>query len=135
MPSISTKDILEKYSRKLESEIAPTETQISQENFSQEYIKFKQEMIPELSRYERWAKSLGNIIKIKVAEKDRQKVLGYLQTAHLDVTPEEAITLSIISMLGIFLLTLLSSVSLFLITNNQSSPILFGFLGILTSLF
>ncbi len=135
MPPISTKDILEKYSRKLESEISPTETQLSKEDFSQEYIKFKQEMIPELSRYERWAKSLGNIIKIKVAEKDRQKVLGYLQIAHLDVTPESAITLSLISMLGIFLLTILSSVSLYLITNNTSSSVLFGFLGILTSLF
>ena len=58
----TTKEILEKYSRKLESQITT-----DYEDDSKEYIKFRQEMIPELSRYERWAKSLGNVIKIRVA--------------------------------------------------------------------
>lgn len=121
----STKEILNKYARKLESEI-------SSDN-SIEYEKFKGEMIPELSRYERWAKSLGNVIKIKVAEKDRKKVQDYLDIAHLNVTAEEALTLSIMSMLGIFFITIATAVAIYLI--NGSVQTLFGFLGVLASIF
>ena len=123
----STKEILEKYSRKLESQIA------SYEDDSIEYIKFRQEMIPELSRYERWAKSLGNIIKIKIAQKDRQKIQSHLNAARLNVTAEEALTLSLLSMLGIFFAAILITVSIYLI--NGSTQLLLGFLGVITSLF
>ncbi len=124
----STKEILEKYSRKLES-------QISQdfEEDSKEYVKFKQEMIPELSRYERWAKSLGNIIKIKIAGKDRQKIQSHLDAARLNVTAEEALTLSLLSMLLIFFATILTTVSIYLI--NNSIQLLLGFLGVIASFF
>lgn len=128
----STKDILEKYSHKLESEINPSTPSASiQKDFSDEYATFKKEMIPELSRYERWAKSLGNIIKIKVAKKSREKVERDLQTAHLDVTPEEALTLSIMTILGIFFLTLGTALAIFFITNTF--PTILLFLGTLTS--
>ncbi len=126
----STKDILKKYSTKFESEINASDFTLS-DNFSGEYSKFKQEMIPELSRYGRWAKSLGNIVKIKVSEKDRLKIQSYLDTARLDVTPSEAITLSLISMLLIFTLSTLISLSIYFISG--SFPVLFLFLGIVVS--
>jgi hypothetical protein len=126
----STKDIIDKYSKKLESQI---DTEDYPANTTQEFKKFKQELSPELSRYERWARSLGSIIKIKISEKDRNKVQSYLDTAHLDVTAEEALTLSILSMLGIFFATLATSVAIFLI--NGTIQLLFGFLGLLTALF
>lgn len=134
MPKLSTKQILEKYSRKLESEIE-TSAQIpeSEQEFSQEYIKFKQEMIPELSKYERWCKALGNIIKIKVSEKDRAKIQHYLDIAHLDITPEQTLTLSIISMLGIFFATILTAVAIYFI--NGTIQTLLGFLGFIASMF
>ena len=73
MPSSSTKDIIEKYSRKLESEISSDfSSQTQAQAYSKEYSQFKSDMIPELSRYEKWAQSLGNIIKISVSQKDKQ---------------------------------------------------------------
>jgi hypothetical protein len=128
----STKEILEKYSSKLESEI---NSSVNSAHTSLEYQKFKQEMSPELSRYERWAKSLGNIIKIKISQKDRKKVQDHLITAHLDVTPEQALTLSVISMLSIFFLTIIITTAHFLIIPNAQFQTLFLFLGIISSLF
>ena len=59
-------EILRKYGRKLESQIeqAPTES------YSKEYLTFKKEMAPEISRYERWCQSLGNLVKISLSPKD-----------------------------------------------------------------
>lgn len=127
-----TKGILQKYSKKLESEINSYSFR-SEDAVSKEYTEFKQEMIPELSRYEKWAQSLGSLIKIRISEKDRKKVQVHLDAADLNVTAEEALTLSIISMLGIFLLTILTTVSIYLI--NSSIQLLLGFLGLLTALF
>src|SRR3989344_1581140 len=134
MPSSSTKDIIEKYSRKLESEISSDfSSQTQAQAYSQEYSQFKSDMIPELSRYEKWAQSLGNIIKISVSQKDKQKIQSYLDTARLDVSPSQALTLSIVSFLLIFFLTLLISVSVYLI--NGTIQILFTFLGLILGLF
>ena len=125
----STKEILEKYSKKLSAEITPDE----EKDFSRDYSKFRKEMSPPLSKYEKWAKSLGNLIKIRVKGKDKQAVQELLDTAHLDVTAEEAVTLSIISMLGIFFITVAIGVAVYLLTN--SPPTLLIFLGVLASMF
>lgn len=66
-------DILKKYGAKIESKINEGETEIKTD-YSQSYIKFKEEMSPEISRYERWAKSLGNVIKLKISDKDTAKI-------------------------------------------------------------
>ncbi len=131
-----TKEILKKYSKKLESEIDPEDYSLPK-NFSQEYSEFKQEMIPELSRYERWAKSLGNIVKIKIAEKDRKEIQKNLDIAKLDVNSSEAATLALISMLGVFFFTILTAVSIYLIflPSNLNNLVLFVFLGVITSCF
>ena len=130
----TTKEILEKYSKKLESQVQSSNSESkSTEEFSKEYTQFRQDMVPIISPYEKWAKSLGNLIKIKVAEKDRLKIQKELDTAHLDVTASQSITLAIISMLIIFLATILTVVSIFLITDTIQ--ILFGFLGLVTALF
>jgi len=127
----STDDILRKYRGKIESELSGSGVQ-RQKN-SAEYKQFKEDMIPEVSRYERFALSLGNVFKINVAEKDRVKLQKDLDAAHTAVTASQAITLAVVSLLTIFLLTLALSVAIFLITG--SAPILFGFLGVLISLF
>ena len=95
---VTTKDILKKYSKKLESQIQ-TSSAPSPEDFSKEYVKFRKEMVPEITPYEKWAKSLGNLIKIKIAEKDKIKIQKHLNTAHLDVTASQSLTLAIISLL------------------------------------
>ncbi|MBX4196471.1 hypothetical protein KW805_02705 [Candidatus Pacearchaeota archaeon] len=123
---VTTKEILDKYSRKLES-------QIIQEPQSGDYLQFKRDMIPELSRYERWARSLGTIISLRVAEKDRIKMQRQLDAAHVAVSASQALTLAALSMLFIFFATMLTAVAVYLI--NGSIQILFVFLGLITSMF
>ncbi len=129
----STEDILKKYSSKLESDIGNTPNVKA----SEDYLQFKKDMLIELSRYERWAKSLGNIIKIKVAEKDRIRIEKYLQVAHVDVTASQAVTLAMLSMLGVFFATVFTTLSLYLLSSEASFSNLFLFfvLGIMSSLF
>lgn len=130
---VSTKEILDKYSKKLESEIAKEPTQ----SYSAEYMSFKKEMVPEISRYERWAKSLGNMIKINVSKKDEVKIKEDLRIAHLDVTPSQVVTLSTISMLAIFFGTVLAAFAIYLISPaaGLSNILLFAFLGMIASAF
>jgi len=129
----TSKEILEKYSRKLESQIATERTT----DYSQEYAKFKEEMIPEITSYEKWAKSLGSILKIKVAEKDRIRIQRQLDIAHMDVNPSQALTLSALSMLAVFMGTILLAVAIYLVSPDVqfSNLLLFTFLGIIASLF
>ena len=131
---VSAEEILKKYGKKLESEIG---TEPQARDYSKEYTLFKEEMIPQLTKYEKWAKSLGNILKVKVAEKDRIKIQKSLDIAHLDVNPSQALTLAVLSTVLIFMITILSAVSIRLInpTADASYLLLFGFLGVITSLF
>lgn len=126
----NTEDILKKYSSKIESQINASS---DNPNYSREYIKFKQDMLPELTRYKRWAETLGKIIKIKVSEKEKTKIQRYLSIGHIDIEPSKAIGLAIMSMILVFSLTLLISISALFIGN--SFPILFTFLGLIASIF
>ncbi len=123
----SVDDILRKHSARIEGQIAQD---------SMDYLRFKQERTPELSRYEKWCKSLGSIIKLKIAEKDRQKIQKNLSIAHLDILPEQALTLSVMSFVVVFVVGLLISLSVVLINGTLASfPVLFFILVIILSLF
>ncbi len=130
-------DILRKYGSKIESQIKTDSANgRGNANYSQEYTKFKQEMVPELSRYEKWCKSLGNVIKLNIAEKDKAKVQRQLEIAHLDVEPSQALTLGVMAFIGVFLIGLLISVSVMLINGTiESFPFLFFILTIIFSVF
>lgn len=130
---VTSKEILEKYSKKLESQIATEKTS----DYSAEYSKFRSEMIQEVTGYEKWAKSLGNLVAIKVAEKDRVKIQKQLSIAHVDVTPSQAVTLSVLSMLAVFMGTIFLTIAIYLISPDVpfSNLLLFIFLGIISSLF
>lgn len=128
---VSTEEILQKYGAQIEGQIGQT----PQVNYSQEYTKFKQDMVQEGSRYERWAQSLGTILKLKVSEKDRIKLQKQLDIAHVEVTPSQALTLSALAFLLLFFSTLLGSLAYFFFTNTESFPFLFLFLGTITSMF
>ncbi len=129
---VNAEDILKKYSGKIEQQIK-TVKPISSEEYSRAYIKFKKEMAPQLSRYERLCKSIGSIIKLKVSPKDEAKVKKYLEIAHLDIEPWQALTLSVMTFVLMFLLGSLSSVAIWLISGRF--PFLFLFLIMLFSLF
>jgi hypothetical protein len=139
----SAKEIMDKYSKKLKSQLWSGSSQNGV--YSREYSDFRREMVPSLNRYERWAKSLGDVVRINISQKDRLKVQKHLDDAHLDVTASQAVTLSLLSMLLVFFLTILSGVVYFLVkfpegfasmTFTQTSDLLlFGFLGIVASMF
>ncbi|MBT7706603.1 hypothetical protein HN747_04095 [archaeon] len=101
----NTKDILNKYSRKLEGsvdEFDKTATS-SNDDFSRSYDKFRAAMNPQFNRYEKWAKSLGRMFVMKVGEKDKQKLQKNIDVAHLAVTPSEAMVLSVVVMMLVFM--------------------------------
>jgi hypothetical protein len=137
------RDIIKKYSGRIEGQISTPGTKPV--NYSREYIRFKEEMAPEISRYERWCKSLGSIIRLRPSEKDRLKIKKQLDIAHLDLEPWQPLTLSLVAFLTVFILGLLISVVIALFKGGETGdliagafanfPFFFFFLMILLSFF
>jgi hypothetical protein len=123
-------EILKKYSAKLGKEV---ESDNLESGYSKEYIKFKEELSPALSSYEKFARGSGNIIKLKLKEKDRAKFAESLGRAHIDVTPEDAAAFSILSLVITLMVSLFLVVGLFLAGINI--PILIIFLFLVVSIF
>jgi len=127
-------EILKKHAARIEQNIK-TET-IQNVNFSQSYMKFREEMAPELSRYERWCHTLGNIVKLKVPKKDEEKIRKSLEIAHLDLEPWQTITLSVVTFVGIFIIGLLVSVAIALFKGGiESFPLFFLVLVVIFAMF
>ena len=127
-------DILKKHAARIEQNIK-TET-VQNVNFSQSYTKFREEMAPELSRYERLCHTLGNIVKLKVSKKDEDKIRKSLEIAHLDLEPWQAITLSVVTFVGIFILGLLISVAVALFKGGiENFPLFFLILVVVFAMF
>src|SRR3989344_2181913 len=113
MPEKNVDDILKEYGSKIESRMATFNSQNNMKvDYSQSCIKFKEEMAPEISRYERWCKSLGNLVRLKVSAADEAKIKKHLDIAHLDLEPWQPLTLSVVSFLSIFFIGLLISLAL-----------------------
>src|SRR3989344_8412814 len=127
-------DIMKKYGAKIETNIKTS--QGGKEEYSSEYIRFKQEMVPEFTRYERLCKSFGSIIKIYVSKSDEERVRKQISIAHLDIEPWQALTLSVMVFLAVLLTVLLISISVVFISGSLASfPILFFFLTVIVGIF
>ena len=137
MPPVKeVEDIIREYGSKIESQITTSGIGSKTGNYSQSYMKFKEEMAPDITRFERWCRSLGNIIKLKVAEKDELKIKKDLEIAHLDIEPWQPLTLAVMSFLSVFFLGLLISVAIVFIKGDVAAfPILFFSLAVILSLF
>lgn len=130
----SVDDILRKYGSKIEGKIKTSN--IKKGTYSREYFKFKQEMAPQLTRYERLCKSLGSLVKLNVSEKDAEKVRKQLKIAHLDIEPWQALTLSVVSFVAVFFIGVFISIATILIKGNIASfPLLFFLLMVFVSFF
>ncbi len=114
-------DILKKYSIKISSEIK--EERVS-EDASREYMQFKRDMMPQLSRFERMAKTFGSYMNIKVAEKDKAKLMGNIETAHLDLSPSNIVAFAFFLAFVVFFVGLLISLGAFMFTGVLSGGIL-----------
>jgi Flp pilus assembly protein TadB len=131
---VDVKDILRKHASRIESQMAGSD--VEKVNYSREYLEFKQEMAPQLTRYERWCQSLGSIIKLKVSEKDKNRIKRDLEIANLDIEPWQALTLSFMAFISVFMIGLLASVAIAFIGGSVANfPFLFFFLMLLLSMF
>ncbi len=131
----STKDILDKYSKKIEAQISGNEIRGNSDvKVSQEFSQFKQDMMPELSKYEQWVKGLGGFIKIKLAPKDENKIQNQLNIAHLEVSPGEVVGLALFSFLGLLFISILLSIAIWFI-GGQTFATGFPFLFLVLMLF
>jgi len=128
---VDVNEIFKKYGKKIEQQMQ-TEP-LAGRDYSREYMEFKREMMPQLSKYERRCKSLGNVIKIKVSPKDEAKIQRYLNIAHLDVAPSQTVGLALMSLVGGIFLGLLLSLAIFFI--NGELPLLLLFLFLLVAFF
>jgi len=141
----SVDEVMKKYGSKIESQIGTSSgggrsvsggSGTEGGDYSKSYKTFKQEMAPNLSRYEKWCKSLGNAIKLKVSEKDKKEMQKHLTTAHLDVEPWQALGLAVMSFVTVFFIGLIISVAISLIQGGFGNfPVLFFFLVIIGSVF
>jgi len=102
----SADEIMRHYGSRIEKEIKGFD---SGGSYSRSYSNFKTSMTPILSSYEKWCKSLGNIIKINPSKKDNEKIQKQIDLAHLNITPTEVASLAfmgffVVFFLGIFFL-------------------------------
>jgi Flp pilus assembly protein TadB len=127
-------EVLRKHEARLQNQVQGFD--FDKGKYSKEYTKFLSEKFFELNRYERLCKTLGNIIKLKVSEKDSKKIKKELDAAHLDVEPWQALGLSIMSFLGVFLIGIFISVAIAFVKGDlQSFPLGFFMMTLLLSVF
>ncbi len=131
----SVEDILRKHAARIEQRIKTTPS-METSSFSQSYTKFRKEMAPELSRFERWCRTLGSVIKLNVPEKEADKVRRSLEIAHLELEPWQPITLGVTAFVSVFILGLLLSVIIALFRGGFGQfPFFFFILIIIFALF
>jgi len=123
-------DIMRKFGKEIEKQIS---TEEMPGDISQEYLKFKEEMMPALSKYEKNCRNLGSILKLNLAEKDRVRIQKKLDLAHLDVTPSQVVTFSFVSSILLFFLGVLISLAIYFYSNIF--PGLFLFLVLIATMF
>lgn len=124
------REFLKKWEAKVESLMFS-----EQSDYSKEYRKFKEESLLIPSGYEKACKNIGRVLKVKLKEKDAQILKEALETAHLEVEPEEAAGLAIFTLLLGLIVSALICASIFLLTNNLNNAILIFFLLMLVTLF
>lgn len=84
-------DILRKYSEKLDRSMDPDQYNSETGDFSREYEIFRKEALDkQVTVYEEWCNNLVKILKIKVKDKEREKLEESIDVAHLNITSEGA---------------------------------------------
>jgi len=125
-----TEKILSKYGKKLSMFDSFDQTQTKSEfEVSGDFKQFKNDMMPQLSRYERWCNNLGGMIKLKLSAKDDERIQMQIDSAHLDVTPSQVVSLATMYFIFVFLGGFMLTVAIYLLTLS------FSFLMIFLSLF
>ena len=134
---MDVKDVIAKYSRKIGEEMQTDSSQQDVSQVSGDYLKFKQDMMPDVTRYEGWAKGFGRVIKLKASQKDEVKIAKQLSIAHVDVETGEVVGLAFMSFIILFFLGVLISTALWFFQGGPITdfPIFLVFLFFLASVF
>ena len=127
-------DVLRAYSRDLKSQMGMDFGGVSGESISQDYLDFKRDSLPDLSKYEKWASVLGGIVKLKLSKKDETNIHADLEKAHLNVSPSEVVGLSIMAFLLLMLGGTMFSFAVWFISGG-TFPYLLIFLIFIASFF
>ena len=107
-------EILKKYSGKLSGDIK----EFNASNVSKEYNQFKDDMMPQLSHFEKWAKAFGKIMRVHLSEKDSKVMEKNLATAHIDLTPSDVVSYSFFGAFMSFFVGVLIFLAAFFISGN-----------------
>ncbi len=94
------KKIFSEYDKKLKSSISS----FNGKDYSSSYLEFIKSYDIPLSSYERWCKALGNIVRVNPSKKEKEKIQKFIDRAHLNITPTEALSFSFISFFLVFFL-------------------------------
>jgi len=131
----TVEEVLKKYGSKIEGKVRTTSLKQNKE-YSQEYLKFKKEISKKYSGYEKWAHTLGKTFRINPSTKDLIKIKKSISSAHLEIEPWQAITLSVMAFISVFFLGLIVSVAIALVKGSfLEFPVLLFMLVIVFSIF
>src|SRR3989338_6384649 len=129
---VNVDEILKKYGGKISKEI---ETEYKVGDISREYGMFKKELMPSLSRYEKYAKSFGGLANVKLSKKDDERIARNLEVAHLDITPGNVVSFAFFGAFITFTIGLLIFLGLMYYSGADVSEYLFGAAGLFLFLF
>jgi len=124
------KEIVKKYKERIIKSLGEDEEEYIR---TSDYKIFRQSFLPKkLTLYEKAAKKASQILKFNVDKKTKEKLELAIRTCHLNITPQDAVSLPFL-FLGIFLFLAIMSAALLLILNqyNMFFPLVILILGIL----
>ena len=89
MKKEDVKDILDKYGKKLDEQAGGyDESFVSNQAFSREYMIFRNEALSTvISIYEKAAAFAGNIINVKLSNKDELEISKSIRMVHINMEP------------------------------------------------
>jgi len=129
---VNVDEILKKYGGRISREI---ESEYKVGDISREYGMFKKELMPSLSRYEKYAKSFGGLANVKLSKKDDERIARNLEVAHLDITPGNVVSFAFFGAFITFTIGLLIFLGLMYYSGADVSEYLFGPAGLFLFLF
>ena len=108
-------DLLEKYKSRIKEEFGESATKTTTSKFdTTEYLEFKKELFPtHYSWYEKACNYSGNLLKMSVDAKQKEKLQKDLDVCHLNTTPSGVISFSILLPVAVMFLGALISFAVF----------------------
>ncbi len=116
----NVKDILEKYQKRIESQVKSYEEVKPDDIFSREYLIFRNEALSgAVSWYEKLCKFSTNVVKLMPKKGDVENLKRSADVAHLDVTPLEAASFAGLTAITFILLGLVLGFIIFFFATSQ----------------